>query len=149
MLVLSRRLKETIRFPGFNTSVQILSIKSGVVRLGIEAPPDVNVVRGELPERAATWGPPSPKSGDAMMKNARQQDIGQQLQTVSQALGLARFQLRTGQVEELQATLDQIQGELQTLRRQMAYEDSVAAGRFRAARKEKASAQQFLAGYLD
>ncbi len=143
MLVLSRRLKEKIRFPGFHTSVQILSIKSGVVRLGIEAPPEVSVVRDELPERTATWGPPSPESGDPMMTHARQQFVGQKLQTASQALGLARFQLRTGQIQELQATLDQIHAEIQGLRRQ------VLSPGPRAARADKARADELLAGYLD
>jgi carbon storage regulator CsrA len=48
MLVLSRRLHEKIVFPGLNITVQVLSCKAGVVRLGIEAPPDIPVVRNEL-----------------------------------------------------------------------------------------------------
>jgi carbon storage regulator CsrA len=48
MLVLSRKLHQKILFPGMNTTVQVVSIKHGVVRLGIEAPPDVIVLREEL-----------------------------------------------------------------------------------------------------
>jgi carbon storage regulator CsrA len=53
MLVLARKLHEKILFPGTQTTVQVVEIKRGVVRLGIEAPPDVTILRGELQERAA------------------------------------------------------------------------------------------------
>lgn len=148
MLVLSRRPKEKIRFPGLDISIQILSIQSGVVRLGIEAPPEVGVVRGELPDRATTWGPPSPEPGGLAMTDVRQQFLSRRLQTASQAVGLARFQLRTGQVEELQLTLDQIQQEIQALRRHVAGHRPVPSGRPGGRRGPRGEAE-LLAGYLD
>ena len=48
MLVLSRRLGEKIVLPGLGITLQVLSVKGNAVRLGIEAPPDVRVLRGEL-----------------------------------------------------------------------------------------------------
>jgi carbon storage regulator CsrA len=48
MLVLSRRLNERIQFPGLNITVQVVAIKPNVVRIGIEAPPDVSIVREEI-----------------------------------------------------------------------------------------------------
>ncbi len=48
MLVLSRRLSEKILLPGLGITVQVVSVKAGVVRLGIEAPAEVKVLRGEL-----------------------------------------------------------------------------------------------------
>jgi len=48
MLVLSRRLHETIRFPGLDLTVKVVEIKRGVVRIGIEAPSDVNICREEI-----------------------------------------------------------------------------------------------------
>jgi carbon storage regulator CsrA len=53
MLVLSRRLHERIQFPGLDISIQVVAIQSGVIRLGIEAPPDVSVLREELLQGAA------------------------------------------------------------------------------------------------
>jgi carbon storage regulator CsrA len=149
MLVLSRRLNERIRFPGFDMSIQILSIQGGVVRLGIEAPPEVGVVRDELPDRTTTWGLPLPEPGDRTMTDVRQQFISRQLQTASQALGLARFQLRTGQVEELQLTLDQIQQEIQALRRHLVGHDPFHSGQAGCRRREQGSEAELLAGYLD
>ena len=47
-VVLSRRPDEKIVFPGINISVQVLAVKGSTVRLGIEAPPHVTVLRAEL-----------------------------------------------------------------------------------------------------
>ncbi|MDE2508641.1 MAG: carbon storage regulator [Planctomycetota bacterium] len=53
MLVLTRRLMERL-FIGDNVCVTVVRLESGQVRLGIEAPRDVQVVRAELvPTRAA------------------------------------------------------------------------------------------------
>ncbi len=51
MLVLSRRVHEKIVIPGLDITIQVVAVRPGVVRLGIEAPPDVSIVRAELRER--------------------------------------------------------------------------------------------------
>lgn len=51
MLVLSRRCNERILFPELNISVQVLTTRSGQVRLGIDAPADIRVVREEVVKR--------------------------------------------------------------------------------------------------
>jgi carbon storage regulator CsrA len=48
MLVLTRKLQERI-YIGDNITVTILRVKGQQVRIGIEAPRDVRVIRGELP----------------------------------------------------------------------------------------------------
>jgi carbon storage regulator CsrA len=48
VLVLSRRLNEKIVLPGLGVTVQVVAVKNGVVRVGIEAPPEVRVLREEL-----------------------------------------------------------------------------------------------------
>lgn len=50
MLVLTRKLTETL-YIGEGVCVTVLRIGGGQVRLGIEAPADVVIVRGELRER--------------------------------------------------------------------------------------------------
>jgi len=47
MLVLSRKKNETIVI-GPNVKIQVLKISGSTVRLGITAPRDVKVIRGEL-----------------------------------------------------------------------------------------------------
>jgi carbon storage regulator CsrA len=63
MLVLSRRLNEKVVFPTLGVTVQVVSVKPGVVRLGIEAPSGVRVLREELlpppaPDLTVTHRPP-------------------------------------------------------------------------------------------
>lgn len=146
MLVLSRRLRESIRFPGFDTSVQVVGIKGGVVRLGIEAPPRVAILREEIPDRGAIWGPL--EAGAPSMEREPSLVMRQGLKTASMALGLARFQLRTGQTQELEATLDKIHVEIQRLRQHLDGGQTRPAGRI-AHRPRRASADELLAGHLD
>lgn len=51
MLVLTRKLEEQIRI-GDDITISILRVKGNTVRVGIEAPRAVRVVRGELPPHA-------------------------------------------------------------------------------------------------
>lgn len=51
MLVLTRKLQEKITIAG-NITVTVLRVKGQTVRIGIEAPRDIRVVRGELPMEA-------------------------------------------------------------------------------------------------
>jgi carbon storage regulator CsrA len=50
MLVLTRKQQQQIRI-GDQITITILRVSGNTVRVGIEAPQDVRVVRGELPER--------------------------------------------------------------------------------------------------
>ncbi len=56
MLVLSRRAAETVDFPAFGIRVEILRCNSNSVRVGIEAPRDIQVLRGELVENLQELG---------------------------------------------------------------------------------------------
>jgi carbon storage regulator CsrA len=48
MLVLTRKVQQQIRI-GDDITVTILQVKGNTIRVGIEAPREVRVVRGELP----------------------------------------------------------------------------------------------------
>ena len=52
MLVLTRKLEEQIRI-GDDIIISILRFKGNTVRIGIEAPREIRVVRGELPRHDA------------------------------------------------------------------------------------------------
>ena len=61
MLVLTRKLMEKI-FIGDDICVTVVSLEEGRVRLGIEAPREVSVVRAELvPERLAKSAKAGPR----------------------------------------------------------------------------------------
>jgi carbon storage regulator len=50
MLVLSRKMNETIEVPGINMVIRIVRISGDRVRIGIEAPAEILILRGELDE---------------------------------------------------------------------------------------------------
>lgn len=52
MLVLTRKAGETIRI-GREITIRVVRCGPGRIRLGIEAPASVKVVRGELPDKKA------------------------------------------------------------------------------------------------
>lgn len=62
MLVLTRRVGESIRI-GDDIIVTLVQIGPGKVRLGIEAAPDVVILREELLDRNATRAPIAPLAG--------------------------------------------------------------------------------------
>jgi carbon storage regulator CsrA len=61
VLVLTRRINEKVVLPSLGVTVQVLSVRHGVVRLGVEAPAEVKVFRAELlskpPPAAGVPGP--------------------------------------------------------------------------------------------
>ena len=60
MLVLSRRADETICFPELGITVKIMKVKGKTVSLGIEAPDEIPILRGELVESATSFNEPQP-----------------------------------------------------------------------------------------
>ena len=48
MLVLTRKHNETIELPGLGVTITIVKIKGNQVRVGINAPCEEKIVRGEL-----------------------------------------------------------------------------------------------------
>jgi carbon storage regulator CsrA len=48
MLVLSRRETDLIRFPELGITIEFLKIKGNLVRVGVDAPIEIKVLRGEL-----------------------------------------------------------------------------------------------------
>jgi carbon storage regulator len=63
MLILGRREKEDILI-GEDIRVSIESISKGMVKVGIEAPKDVVVLRGELKEKIADTNKLAAKESD-------------------------------------------------------------------------------------
>jgi len=115
MLVLSRRLYEKILFPGFDTSVQVVGIKPGQVRLGIEAPEEVRVLREEVPDRVAEWGPaPEPEFSEGPPALIRlNQLLKKRLEIARRGLSEVRAHLRAGR--DAGETLAHLEEDLQSL----------------------------------
>jgi carbon storage regulator CsrA len=61
MLVLTRKLEEQIRI-GDDIIISVLRVNRNTVRIGIEAPREIRVVRGELPRHDQIDTPPNVNS---------------------------------------------------------------------------------------
>jgi carbon storage regulator CsrA len=119
MLVLSRRLNERIVFPSISATVQIVAIKPGVVRLGIDAPPEVTVLREEVRQRMAEWGPVTTQE-PAKRDLARVNDLlSKRLSIAVSGLNVLNQQLEAGSVQEARATLRELADELELLQERM------------------------------
>jgi carbon storage regulator CsrA len=115
MLVLSRKPNERIVFPAINTSVQIVSIKSGVVRVGIDAPHNVAVFREELlPAEGIT--------ALALPRNLRElrHAIRNRLNAGGIGLALLRRQIENGRYDECEATLRTLEREFHAMQEKVA-----------------------------
>jgi carbon storage regulator CsrA len=106
MLVLSRRLNERILLPTVPAAVQVVSIKPGVVRLGIEAPSQVPVLREELRPLPPAQPPPGAAAGAALAEG---------LSAASARLALLRRQLGPALPPAAVETLRSLEADLQAL----------------------------------
>ena len=63
MLVLSRKVDQEIVIDG-NIKIRVLKVKGNTIRLGIDAPRDVHIARGELEPRDSRQATNLPKADD-------------------------------------------------------------------------------------
>jgi two-component system, OmpR family, response regulator len=127
MLVLSRRLNEKILFPGIPAAVTVVSIKGGVVRLGIDAPPEVPILRGELQDHTKEWAAPEPPVAEPVPAAALPDSpppLRDRLRDTSLGLGLVRLLLDAGQTEDAKTALVALQEQFSLLRRGMEAEQA-------------------------
>lgn len=114
MLVLSARLREKVHFPDLDTSVEVVSINAGAVKLGIEAPDTIRVLREGLPDRIAEWGREDidpPRRVEDLVHN--------RLEVARRGLSEARRHLRAGREEEAAIILEKLDEDLHLLRRRL------------------------------
>lgn len=99
MLILSRRPNQKILFPTLGITVEIASISRNVVRVGIDAPPKVPIVREEIASAADRLAFGTPHKSDHQLRN--------RLNTAGLALHLAQKQLAAGFTQDAEATLNE------------------------------------------
>ena len=121
MLVLTRRENEKIIFPAVETSVEVLEVKAGRVRLGIKAPKELQILREEVMQSDSSR-PAGAAGVDAfamsMLRKTKHQ-IRNQLNSATVGLALARRQLKAGLIESLEVTLDRIGHGFENLEQQV------------------------------
>jgi len=116
MLVIFRKPHEKILIPAIGACIHVAAVQPGVVRVAINAPPEVAILRGELADRAAAWGAPG-QPAPAPAAPAKCRRLRKRLRLASMSLGLARLQLQTGFNREAAAVLGKVQRQIEALRR--------------------------------
>lgn len=101
MLVLSRRSDDSITFPELDIKIEILQVKGSSVRVGIDAPIEIKVLRGEL-----TSG--QPEVAKKILVNAEEShEIRNRLNTLTVATALTKKLLSNGKINLAAATLNE------------------------------------------
>jgi carbon storage regulator CsrA len=135
MLVLSRRQDELIRFPNLGIEVRVLRLAGNVVRLGVEAPSHIRVMRGELAshdgesgglprgEESRTECPPTEPHIDELFRQFRH-DIRDQLNAAYLMLQVLQKRITAQEWDKLEPLVEralavfmQIDSELSTANR--------------------------------
>jgi carbon storage regulator CsrA len=111
MLVLSRQSGQEILFPNLGIRVHVLGTQGRTVRIGIDAPPDIKVLRAELPE--AQTGVDQPR-GKGLLHRLRNQ-----LNRIGLGVQLGQRQFAAGRAEAADATLEQVLESLEALDREL------------------------------
>jgi carbon storage regulator CsrA len=116
MLVLSRRVGEKIVLPGLGVTVEVVNVKSGTVRLGITAPPEVTILRAEVPDRTAEWAPERPApAAEEPATPTLMGVVRSRLAVARTGLGELRRQLAAGRTEVARVLLDKIEEDVALL----------------------------------
>jgi CheY-like chemotaxis protein/sRNA-binding carbon storage regulator CsrA len=105
---------ERIVLPALNVTVEVVGIKPGAVSLGITAPPEITILRAEVPDRATQRSGTQPQAG------AHLQDLLRgRLQITRTGLAELRRQLREGRLETAQLLLDNIEEDVGLLQERL------------------------------
>jgi len=148
MLVLSRKENEKILFPHLGIALQILRVGGGKVRLGVEAPDDVSVLRYEIASEEQLN-----LFAERLKQTARDQNhaIRNRLHSTLLGLCVVQKQLALNKTEDAEQTLEQLLKQMEGLDRELGHghRDADVPGRRKALVVEDNSNERgLLASYL-
>lgn len=113
MLVLSRRPDQQVEFPNIGVSLKVLTVKGRVVKLGIEAPDDIQIVRPEAKGNTPTAGPPR-----RLINGLDAHDVKNRLNNIKLAAAVFERQRELGRDDEADATFERLVNLLSDLEQQ-------------------------------
>jgi carbon storage regulator CsrA len=107
MLVLSRKQDQKVCFPGLGITVQILRVNGSSVRLGIDAPIEVRIIRDEL-DSVDQPAKQQARSYVIRLPQNLRHELRNELNSISIALHLFKQELEAGYVEDAEATFEKL-----------------------------------------
>lgn len=115
MLVLSRRIDQKVTFPGLGITVQILGVKGSNVKVGVDAPLEIRVIRDELADQDLEKGKlpapntsVTPKTHIIRLEKEARHALRNQLNTLSIALHMFKQQIEAGHDEDADETFERL-----------------------------------------
>jgi len=115
MLVLARRPGQKIVFPGLGISIEVLQSKGAVIRLGIEAPVDIEVHRQELVEKAGIDAMAGKSHSVSDAEREHRHRLNNTLNALTLKLQLLQRQISRGMAVEPAIQLADVVGQLRDL----------------------------------
>ena len=149
MLVLSRRTNEKIVLPELAVAVQVVAIKPGTVRLGIDAPREVTVLREEVAERDSQWHKPPAAAADRKLAQLREL-VEKRLKVSALGLALLREQLRARKTRDATELVERLAEDLDLLLGRLAQERGISVpwSRKTLVVEDNDNERELLAGFL-
>jgi carbon storage regulator CsrA len=107
MLVLSRRPNQKILFPNLGISVEILRVDGKAVRIGVDAPREIRVLRDDIKDSHD-----SEHDVSTVLTRRRRHELRNRLNTASLGLQLLHQRLQRGETGHVEASIEKILQEL-------------------------------------
>jgi carbon storage regulator CsrA len=110
MLVLSRKPEQTIKFPNLGISIDILQVNGKTVKVGVDAPRDIAVLRGEIDSSNDIQSPKheeTPGADSFANPQTRQQrhELRNRLHAARFSLYMLQRQIDAGNTDKVEKTL--------------------------------------------
>jgi len=144
MLVLSRKQNQRIVFPHLNIAVEVVRVSGKVVRLGVDAPQDVKVLREEVAEPADFEAP----AANAQDRQAIH-ELRNQLHTANLHLHILRKQMEQGKLDDAGGTIEEALAKLAEVDQLAALASHAKTGPTALIVEDNAQERELLAGYLE
>ena len=112
MLVLSRKEDQKIRFPEFGITVQVLQVKGSTVRIGLDAPTEVRIIRDELCDDE---NPGRQRTHRITLPQVQRHELRNQLNGLSIAMQLFKQEVEAGYHEDAESTFQKLVGHLEAI----------------------------------
>ncbi len=114
MLVLSRKKDQQVCFPALGITVKILRVSGSTVRVGVDAPMEVQIIRDELEN-----GPvkPAPRQHVIRLPQNLRHELRNQLNSLSIALHLFKQEIDAGYRRDAEATFERLVEHLERITR--------------------------------
>lgn len=119
MLVFSTRANEKIVLPDADTSIEVVAIQSGSVRLAIRAPEDTRIVREATSDPSSEWQPMELSVDQAPSLPMLRRLLDKRLEIAREGIHAAQEMLRAGLEEDAHVLLDKVDEDLHLLRRRV------------------------------